>query len=268
MFHSHALPKTLVTGVILLSLFLGGCTALAKPTPTAIPPTSTPIPPTDTPAPTDTPEPTATNTPSPTPTATPDYQATQLAQQEKAARDVLTQLKLPTDSGKIGWYQTEEVAIDLDGPDAHYDTVSDLKNAGDFVFFTEFSWNTNSWPVCGVIFRSDNRWTKGDYYVAQFLRYSGLPAWDIEYNKDGDWVNAVTQEVRYSSYLNLDSGDKNEIILAAVGNEFKMWINNNFEGRYYDDSKRLSDGGLAFLAWQDSGKTTCAFKNSWIWIYK
>ncbi len=64
--------------------------------------------------------------------------------------------------------------------------------------------------------------------------------------KNGEFLANITQEVRFSSYLELESADMNRIVLAAIGNEFKVWINDNYEGRYYDDSSEHAEGGLAF----------------------
>jgi len=264
-------PKFFITTllvVIMVSTTNAACGLpfLAKPTPT---PTITPTP-TFTPTATATPSPTSTDTPTPRPTATatPNAKATLQAKLDQQAREILTGFNLSTDSGEFGWYQTKAVTIDLKGPSGDFSKISDLVKISDFVFFTEMTWNTDSWPTCGLMVRSDNRWFKGDSYLLQFLRFSGLPAWDIEYYKNGEFFVNITQEVRFSSYLELESGDTNRIVLAATGNEFKVWINDNYEGRYYDDGSKRTIGGLAFYAGQNAGKTTCSFDNSWIWIYK
>jgi hypothetical protein len=266
-------PKFFITTllvVIMVSATNAACGLpfLAKPTPT---PTINPTPtftPTFTPTLTLTSTPSPTNTSTPTATPTLDLKATQAFEHAQVARDILSELSLPADSGKLGWYQTVGTAIILSDRSVQMNRINELKKIGDFVFATEMTWDTDAWPVCGLMFRVDNRWGKGNYYVAQFLRFSGLPGWDIEYFKDGELAGIPTEKTRFSSYLNLDSGAKNEIVLASVGNEFKLWINNNFEGRYYDYDSKLKDGGLAFLGWQYSGKTTCTFNNSWIWVYK
>ncbi len=224
--------------------------------------------PTLTPTPSETP--TSTNTPLPTATrtATPNLQATQLAEREQAIRDMLTQLDLSADDGYLGWYQTREIAIDIEGLSWIFYPFAEDLIVGDFVLYTQMTWDTNTWPICGVWFRSDDRWEWGDQYMLRILRLSGLPAWAIEYWKDGYYVNTVTEKIRYSSFLDLDDGATNDIVLAAVGNEFKVFINGVFEGRYYDYSSKLSEGQFAFSASQDAGETTCSFDNSWVWVYK
>ena len=69
--------------------------------------TSTPTPtstPTDTPTPTSTPLPTATetSTPKPTATATPNAVATREAKLDQQAREIMAEVDLSTDSGKLG----------------------------------------------------------------------------------------------------------------------------------------------------------------------
>ena len=56
--------------------------------------------------------------------------------------------------------------------------------------------------------------------------------------------------------------------MSAVGNQFKVFINGNYEGRYFDDSTSLTKGNFAFLGYQDSGTTTCTFDKTWVWVYK
>jgi len=232
--------------------------------------------PTNTPLPTasNTPLPTATNTPLPTPTntltptATPDLQATQAAQNEQAARDMLTELELTADSGHLGWYQENGVSIALQGPSYDFKTFDDAFKAADFVMYSEVTWKTDSWPTCGLMFRTDDRFDKGNSYMLQFLRFSGLPAWDIEYYRDGQFVSVISNDIQFSDYLNIDDGATNKFVLAAIGNEFKVYVNGNYEGLYYDWSKKLSEGNIAFFASQNAGSTKCTFDKSWIWIYK
>lgn len=245
--------------VLILSVNLAcGLPSLAKPTET----------PTFTSTSTFTPLPTSTNTPKPTATATPNLQATQVAEMEQAVMDVLTRFDLPTDTGSLAWVQDGKTEIELESSSWIFEQFAEDVVASDFVISSDMTWDTDSWPVCGIWFRSDDRWGLGDQYMLQFLRISGFPAWDIEYYKNGDFTSNITEKLRFSSYLNLESGATNQFILAAIGNQFKVYINGTFEGRYYDYSSKLSEGQFAFSASQDSGVTTCTFENTWIWLYK
>ncbi len=48
-------------------------------------------------------------------------------------------------------------------------------------------------------------------------------------------------------YLNIDDGATNKFVLVANGNEFKVYVDGNFEGQYYDWSKKISDGKYRIL---------------------
>ncbi len=235
--------------------------------PTAVP--TLPPPPADT----NTPLPTVTNTPRPTatntliPTATPDRKATQAAELETAIRSQLAELKLPADSGHIAWMQDEAISIPLQGAVYDWRSFDDNFSVGDFVMYTEATWKTDSWPTCGILFRSNDKFYDGNTYALQFLRFSGLPAWDIEYFKDGYYVTTITTDIKFSDYLDIADGAMNKIVLAAIGNQFKVYVNGNFEGQYYDWSKLLSEGNIGFLATQNAGNTKCIYENSWIWEY-
>ena len=58
------------------------------------------------------------------------------------------------------------------------------------------------------------------------------------------------------------------MVVSAVGNKFDVYINGELEGSYRDYAKKLSGGRFAFEASQNSGTTTCTFKNTWVWLYK
>lgn len=232
-------------------------------------PTNTPLPTaTNTPLPTATftatPKPTATNTP----TATPDLKATQAAAMEQTIKAELVKMNLPSDNGHVGWIQGDTVTISLTGQSYDQKTFDDKFTAADFVMYSELTWKTDGWPICGMFFRSDDRLADGNFYLLQFLRFSGLPAWDIEFYRDGNYVTTVTNQVQFSSKLNIADGATNKVAFAAIGNQFKVYVNGKYEGQYFDWSKLLSEGNIAFAGSQSSGNTKCIFNNSWIWIYK
>jgi hypothetical protein len=232
---------------------------------------------TEPPTPTTAPSPTPTTAPSPTPvpSPTPNFAATRSAQatQEAAAREneiksILDGFDIPSDTGHLLWDQTEPVAISLTGPEREYKTFADNIVASDFVIQTDVTWDTNSWPVCGVFFRSDSDFKNGAQYRFLFLRFSGLPAWDIEYHKYDRFVFNVTVQVKFSSNLDLEDGATNQFLIMANDKEFTVYINGIRQGRYFDDSKKLSEGYFAFYASQDGKETTCTFADTWIWSLK
>lgn len=253
---------------LIASMLLMGCGAIPGLNPTA---TSTTVPTnTNTPEPTLTPTPTHTSTP--TPTSTPDVTATQAARSTQAARDVLAELdeSLGKESGidyKAGhllWQQTDEARIHLAGPDYDHAEIEDGPTAGNFILKSDVTWEATGLISCGAVFRSEPNIEQGKQYLFSFLRFSGLPAWRIEVDEFGRFLNSPT-DIRFSDALDLDNGATNQFILVAQDNEFTLYLNRVREGRYFDYSSQRTEGVFAFFASQSSGDGTCWFENSWVW---
>jgi hypothetical protein len=219
-----------------------------------------------------TPSPTATRTLTPVPTntrtITPDHAATQQAQLEAGIRAQLDAAGLPSDTGYLGWMQTEPQEIPLTGTEGYYYTFAEDLNVSDFVIQTDITWDTDSWPWCGFYFRSDAQYAQGSHYTVYFLRFSGLPAWDIEYYRNSQYITRISQNYQYSSALDSGDGATNQITMAAQGNQFKVYVNGHYEGVFYDYGNYLDKGRFAFIATQRAGNTTCTFDNTWIWVYR
>ena len=284
-FHGEIFAKTsrIITLIIVL-VMVAGCGTLSQPTPTNTPqPTATNPPPTftytpvptNTPLPTDTPVPTDTPTPLPTNTPTPDLQATRAFEATRVAEQVLldvqaqlTEFGFPTDVGYLGWVQEETVAIDLDtyGEYLYAPFAEDLV-ASDFILRTDITWDTEGLIYCGLMFRSEPNFATGAQYSFLYLRLSGLPAWAIEYYDEGRFVSSVT-EVKFSDFIDMDNGATNNLTLAAEGNKFTLFVNQQRVGSFYDWSNNRMDGQFAFQALQEAGPSTCTFENTWIWMLK
>jgi len=272
--------------MLLAVLFNSGCQILApEPEPTQTPlPSDTPVPtdtatplPTDTPVPTDTPTPIPTDTPVPTdtPTITPARTATRAAQLTATAEVVIADIReqleavgAPTDVGYLGWLQDEPVSIDLSGAgDAIYDPFAQDLEASDFVISSDVTWEATNIVVCGMMFRSEPNFEKGSQYQLLFLRFSGLPAWAIEYYRYGEFQKSVTT-VKFSDYLDLDNGATNHLVMWAEGGKFTIYINDTRVGDFYDYSESAYEGYFAFFATQDAGQSNCTFENTWVWMLK
>jgi len=233
-------------------------------------PTATPVP-TNTAPPTDTPLPTETSTP--LPTSTPDRTATAAVEATKSAEGVLDEMKrvlddvdIPFSNGYLAWQQTEPIAINMSGPDSGYQEIGEGLTAQNFVLKSDVTWNATGLLLCGTIFRSEPNLDKGAQYQFVFMRFSGLPAWAIEVHEFGQFRNSPTR-VQYSDAIDQGNGGTNEIILIAREEQFNLYVNKVYQGRYFDYSKQRMDGSLAFLGYQQSGKKgSCEFENSWLWI--
>ena len=261
--------KTIFVALICTTaLLLAACGPAATPPPTAAPTSA----PTATQAPTSTA--TATLAPTATPTATPNATATAAAvataeaqRQSSAVKTELESLGIAVDIGSLGFYQSQPQEIVLtEYQQWTYDPFAGDFGAADFVISTDVTWDTDAIMTCGLFFRSEANFKEGDQYLFQFLRLSGLPAWEIAYLKDGKYQNSVAGAA--SSAIDQTNGATNEIVLAVQDDKFTLYINDVRQGSYYDYSKQRLDGKFAFSAWQDSGTTTCSFENTAVWVYK
>lgn len=251
--------------VLLVAILLSACIV---PGLAAATPTSTPLP-TKTPQPTSTPLPTRTATP--LPSATPDVAATESANATQAADDILSELDktlgktdIPYKGGQLAWKQTDPVTIELMGPDRELLGVDEDVTATDFIFKFDVTWEATGLLICGTIFRSEPDLEEGKQYQFVFMRFSGLPAWELEVHEFGQFRNTPTK-TKFSDALDLANGATNEFLLAAQGEQFTLYINGKRQGAYYDWSKQRTEGTIGFVGLQQSGEGTCKFENSWVW---
>ncbi|MCC6500317.1 MAG: hypothetical protein IT313_08640 [Anaerolineales bacterium] len=258
--------KRLLTVMLSVSVLLSACRLSATEAPTAAP-----APPTETPRPTEPPPP--TDTPTPVFTATPDAAATVAAQATAGAAGVFDELnKLLADSdvpykdGHLLWQQTDPITITMQGPSADDTTavIDEDLTAGDFVFKSDVTWTASGWMYCGAIVRSEDNLDDGKQYQLYFLRFSGLPAWYIDVFNGKNYLGSVTGE-QFSSVIDVDNEATNQFVLMAQGNKFTVYFNSENQGSYLDYKEQRSEGQFGFMAWQESGKGSCKFENSWIW---
>jgi hypothetical protein len=176
---------------------------------------------------------------------------------------VLEQIGVPTENGNLAWFQEDTIEARIND----YQTASlvdpELEFA-DFVLKTDVTWNsTGGLAGCGIIFRSEPNFQMGEQYVFFMQRLSGLPLWDIERYKFGQLKSVLTGRVKANQAIREEQGSTNEIILVAQGNLITVYANQIRLSRVNDS--RLSEGALAFVAFQNSGETTCQFDNTWVW---
>ena len=69
-----------------------------------------------------------------------------------------------------------------------------------------------------------------------------------------------------ASVLHSDQGSTNRMTIIVRGNKFEVYANGDRLGVFTDST--LTQGIVAFMAWQESGKTTCTFTNAWLWVLK
>lgn len=255
------MKRLLLPILLALALVSAGCAA-ATPKTT---PTVTPEPPTSTPLPTE------TSTPKPTATSTPDRAATAAVEATQIAGDVQAELKellgdsdIAIEEGKLAWQQSERMEINLRGPDGRFLEFTEGMKIKNFIMKSDVTWNATGILVCGIIFRSEPNFRDGDQYTFLFLRFSGAPAWAIEYREFGYFKNSPTG-TKYSSAVDLANGATNQIVLVAQDNQFNVFVNGTRQGRYFDNSSQRTEGEFAFVGYQDSGDGLCKYENTVVW---
>lgn len=253
--------KVLVAFLVLVLLTMACGTAAPEPTAT-----STPEPPTLTP--------TATATSTPVPTATPNKAATVAAKATQAADDVLAELDailanedVAYQEGSLLWKQETPLVIDMTGPSGYFQTFAEGEIGRNFILKSDVTWEATGIIVCGISFRSEPDFIEGKQYKFLYLRFSGAPAWAIEFHEFGYFKNSPTK-IQYSNAVDLANGATNQVLIVVRDDEFKVFINGTSQGRYFDYSKQQLEGGFAALASQDSGEGKCEYENTFIWALK
>lgn len=266
----------------LLLIILTGCSALSSPTETPVPPTATPVPPTATPVPpTDTPTQTPTDTPLPTDTPTstpvpptPDKTGTAAAAATATAAPIveaveaeLANYDLTTEGGYLAWAESSfDIKTDTYGENRFYSPYEDIV-VSDFVLQTEVTWETTTgFAGCGIVFRADGDLIESPQYRMYFIRLQGLPLWDFEYYKNDEFQSNVTGDVLSTSALDSKQGSTNRITLIMQGERMTAYGNGDRMSSAVDG--RVVEGAIGFIAFQESGETTCTFDNTWVWALK
>ena len=245
--------------LVLLGIACGASAPEATPTSTPLPPTSTSVP---------------TETPTLVPTSTPNLAATVASKATQAAGDVRTELgeilkdeEIAYQEGKLLWQQETPLSIELTGPEARYQPFAEGETGKNFILKSDVTWEATGILVCGFIFRSEPDLEQGKQYQFLYLRFSGAPAWAIEFYEFGYFKNSPTR-IKYSGAVDLTNGATNQLVLVANAGEFTIFINGVRQGRYFDYSEQSKEGAFAILGSQDSGEGSCEYENTYVWELK
>lgn len=223
---------------------------------------------TATPEPTNTPEP---PTATPTITSTPDKTATvaAAATEEMEAKMVkiapkLEKLGFDLNSGHLIYTNLSVVSLTVDSYNEDKPKVILDKPVQDFILQADIGWNSTSGLAgCGIIFRAEEDLERGANYEYVMLRLSGAPAWDIEYFRYGQYQYSLLPSTQFTAAIDERQDAVNTLTLIVQGDTIES-IMNTTKGVDASD-KKLTEGRIALLAWQESGKTTCTFSNVWVW---
>jgi hypothetical protein len=218
--------------------------------------------------------PTASMTPTAVPTATPNLTATVETVATQAADDSLAELQdllrgeeVDYQGGNLLWRQNEPMKVAMQGPDARYLPFAEGKVGGNFILKSDVTWEATGILICGVAFRAESEIDQGRHYQFVLLRFSGAPAWAIEFNEFGQFKSSITK-IQYSGTVNLKNGATNQLLIVARDEESVVFINGVRQGRYFDFSKQRLEGGFAVTGNQDSGEGSCEYANTFVWALK
>jgi hypothetical protein len=272
---SYRRSARVVAGIAVLVLFQLACSVSSLQAPTATPtatntpePTATQVPPTATATLT----PTATATATPVPTATPNRTATKEAALTSTAQVQLSYITpfldkygYKSDSGEVAYFKPDEEMIQT----TDYGTITynflDKESYKDFILQSEVTWNTSGGLAgCGFLFRSDRDLETGAFFDFLIVRLQYDPRyWSryIKYNTIQAFMGRGS-----SSAINDTQDSTNVLTIVAQRDHLVYYIN----GKKVIDNNysQITEGGIAFMANQESGTTTCTFKNTWIWALK
>ncbi len=190
----------------------------------------------------------------------------------KATQDALTAeikaeleaLGLATE-GQLAWIGKEDQTISVSSyGESLYEYAADQKVYNNFILKVDIQWDSKSGLAgCGIIFRSGGKIENGPQYKLMLMRLSGAPAWDIEHWDNNDFVSNAMGEVKFNNAMDITAGATNKFYLLADKDKLSVYANGKRMGT--TSSTALTEGKIAWLTWQESGETTCSFKNAWVW---
>jgi hypothetical protein len=265
-----------VVFLLIASFLLGGCSQVAGVSITATMP-PTPVPPTATALPTATYTPVPTDTPTATPTASPsptlDLKATEAANKAATAEaakaafaSVLKEFDVDASTGRLVWADTSDVKQEVTAylETANY-VIKDAGQLDNFVMQSEIKWKTSgALSLCGFTFSAEDDLNTGAYDQIMLMRLQYNPLWTIWRWDNGQFQYHLANDWQESRDIHDENDSKNVLTLVVKGKDITVYINGDKQSRKMEDTK-AKKGWLALSTYQESGKTTCTFTNTWIW---
>jgi hypothetical protein len=172
---------------------------------------------------------------------------------------------LTTRQGALGWTH-EPVTLSLTEFQEHQIEVDypDL-SVTDFVVQADVTWSTSSGLAgCGFAVRAAPGLRTEVYYELLTVRLSGAPLWFFVIQAGEAGGNVIASGDAVTLNMGLDS--TNKLAIVGQGSQFAFFVNSFLVGEATDDI--LREGVVAFMARQESGRTTCTFENAWLWVLR
>ncbi len=200
--------------------------------------------------------------------ATQAAEATQIVEQVKILiEEDLSEINQPLPPGELGWVQTEPYPINMTSyQEELMPAFAEDLVANDFILKSDITWtSTGGLVTCGFNFRSESNIEEGKQYRYEMLRLSGLPVFFISYMQFNIYEQYLSPLVT-SRQIDQSQGATNEVIIFAEDGKITVYINELRAGQYFDYAEKMPEGYFSFYAWQESGESTCAFDNTWVWL--
>jgi hypothetical protein len=193
----------------------------------------------------------------PTPGPTPEVEATSTeAIDPQIVSDALAKADIKASDGFVA-SSISQKAIDNSGKDNWLQWERFEGEYGDFAAGTTIQWGPGATDdYCGFVFRE----VDGDnLYAAQINRDGKLffslkikGAWKDDVNSDGKAIRK-------------GRNDRNQLMVVAQGDTFKVYINGQFGGELTDKANAKGKIGLLAGTYEKSDKSGCTFTNGWVW---
>jgi hypothetical protein len=185
--------------------------------------------------------------------------------------DIAKDLKnygISTEDGYLAWMSTVPVTLTVDTyGDSQYTLIDPTLVVSDFVFQTDVTWkSTGGLAGCGYMFRGDRNMRLGAFYEFYTIRLSGLPIWFAGFWDESYLKKRLSPDYATSAAIRQKNGSTNTYALVAQGDVFTFYTNADRMRTVQDDHQ--SEGRFAYQVLQESGETTCVFKNTWVCALK
>jgi WD40 repeat protein/type II secretory pathway predicted ATPase ExeA len=109
--------------------------------------------------------------------------------------------------------------------------------------------------TCGVRFRQQD----ADSFYEVFLTRGGALGFRVHHE------GAVRSEALDGVTMESRPGSSNRLLIAAVGNVFNVYVNEQLVGQFRDATHSVGRVALSASTGQQAGESSCTFSESWLW---
>jgi hypothetical protein len=178
---------------------------------------------------------------------------------------VLQEVNYSTEEGYLAWSETDPWPItSTTYGTIIFEPIDEGTDYRTYVMHYDVTWeSTSGLAGCGLIFHSEANLGSGKQYRFYAYRFSGLPYWTVElWNANWPPTSAMGRG-KLNSAINQENGSTNTYTLVVREEIMTVYVNGNRLSHVPLSS--LNKGRIAFFVFQESGKTTCAYENAWLW---